>query len=309
MLGHEGPITRKLGLGSLRGNATVSPSAISLAVPSATGTCTNSTRTGLSLDTGLFIRQQSFSSLDNNHQIRIDHKTSDKQNMSFRWLYDNLVQSPSLNNLPGFDNAFTGKTLSGSFTDTYVIRSNWTNEFRFNYGRIGFNFPLLAPDTFHATVPNYSGLGVTGFGGATNIPQFRYANNWQYQDTMSVVRGRHTFRFGVDYLRQLARQHPPFNERGSFAYASSAGVTPFANFLDDFGGNGGSLNRQFGSSIYHPNLFRQSYFVQDSWKTTQNLTLNLGLRYENFGTPVNTFSVAAFTDYDPVNFAGPHQVC
>ena len=295
-------------LGSLRGSATVSPSAISLAVPSATGTCTNSTRTGLSLDTGLFIRQQSFSSLDNNHQIRIDHKTSDKQNMSFRWLYDNLVQSPSLNNLPGFDNAFTGKTLSGSFTDTYVIRSNWTNEFRFNYGRIGFNFPLLAPDTFHATVPNYSGLGVTGFGGATNIPQFRYANNWQYQDTMSVVRGRHTFRFGVDYLRQLARQHPPFNERGSFAYASSAGVTPFANFLDDFGGNGGSLNRQFGSSIYHPNLFRQSYFVQDSWKTTQNLTLNLGLRYENFGTPVNTFSVAAFTDYDPVNFAGPHQV-
>jgi len=35
--------------------------------------------------------------------------------MSFRWLYDNLVQSPSLNNLPGFDNAFTGKTLSGTF--------------------------------------------------------------------------------------------------------------------------------------------------------------------------------------------------
>src|SRR5438067_3165440 len=44
-------------LGSLRGNATVSPSGISLAVPSATGPCTNSTRTGLSLDTGLFIRQ------------------------------------------------------------------------------------------------------------------------------------------------------------------------------------------------------------------------------------------------------------
>src|SRR5216683_6527916 len=42
-------------LGPLRGNATVSPSAINLAVPSATGTCTNSTRTGVSLATGLFI--------------------------------------------------------------------------------------------------------------------------------------------------------------------------------------------------------------------------------------------------------------
>src|SRR3989442_604360 len=146
-------------------------------------------------------------------------------------------------------------------------------------------------------------------GGATNIPQFRFANNWQYQDTMSFVRGRHTFRFGLDYLRQLARQHPPFNERGSFAYAPSAGgVSAFSNFLDDFGGNGGSLNRQFGTSIYHPNLFRQSYFFQDSWKTTQNLTLNLGLRYENFGMPVNTFAVAAFTDYDAVNFAAPRKV-
>src|SRR6266404_6238291 len=235
-------------LGSLRGDPNASPSSISLAVPSATGTCTNSTRTGLALATGNFLRVAPFSSLDNNHQIRIDHKPSDKQNMSFRWLYDNLVQSPSLNNLPGFDNAFTGKTLSGTFADTYVIRSNWTNEFRFNYGRIGFNFPLLAPDSFHATLPNYSGLGVTSMGGATNIPQFRFANNWQYQDTMSIVRGRHTFRFGLDYLRQLARQHPPFNERGSFAYASSAGgVTAFSNFLDDFGGSGGSLNRQFGS--------------------------------------------------------------
>ncbi len=296
-------------LGILRGNPSNTPSSVSLAVPTATGTCTNSTRTGLSLDTGLFIRQQSFSSLDNNHQIRIDHRVSNKQNMSFRWLYDNAVQSPTLNNLPGFDNGFTGRTMTGSFADTYVISSRWTNEFRFNYGRIGFSFPLLAPDSFHATLPNYSGLGVTSMGGATNIPQFRFANNWQYQDTMSIVRGTHTFRFGLDYLRQLARQHPPFNERGSFAYASSAGgVTAFSNFLDDFGGSGGSLNRQFGSSIYHPNLFRQSYFFQDSWKTTQNLTLNLGLRYENFGMPVNTFTVAAFTDYDPVNFAAPHKV-
>src|SRR6267142_64469 len=296
-------------LGSLRGDPNVTPSDINLAVPSAAGTCTNSTRTGMLLSTGLFTREQSFSSLDNNHQIRIDHKVSNKQNMSFRWLYDKSLTAPTLNNLPGCDNGFAGRTMTGSFTDTYVINSSWTNEFRFNYGRIGFNFPLLPTDTFHATVPNYSGLGITGFGGATNIPQFRFANNWQYQDTMSLIRGRHTFRFGLDYLRQLARQHSPFNERGSFGYAaSSGGVAPFSNFLDDFGGNGGSLNRQFGSSIYYPNLFRQSYFFQDSWKATKNLTLNLGLRYENFGMPVNAFTVAAFTDYDPVNFAAPHKV-
>ena len=297
-------------LGSLRGDPTNSPSSISLAVPSASGTCDNSTRAGMVLQTALFVRRQSFSSLDNNHQVRIDHKVSEKQNMSFRWLYDSSVIGPTLHNLPGFDNNFTGLTLTGSFSDTYVFNSSLTNEFRFNYGRIGFSFPLAAPDAFHATLAAYSITGVAGFGGATNIPQFRFANNWQYQDTMSYVRGKHTFRYGVDFLRQLARQHPPFNERGSLVYSADVniGVTAFSNFLDDFGGSGGSLNRQFGSSIYHPNLFRQSYFFQDSWKTTQNLTLNLGLRYENFGTPVNTFAVAAFTNYDPVNFAAPHKV-
>lgn len=295
-------------LGSLRGNPANSPSSISLAVPSATGTCDNSTRAGMVLDTGLFLRQESHSSLDNNHLVRIDHRVSNKQNMSFRWLYDSSAIGPTLHNLPGFDNNFTGLALTGNFTDTYVINPRWTNEFRFNYGRIGFNFPLAAPDAFHASLPAYTISGVAGFGGATNIPQFRFANNWQYQDTMSYVRGTHTFRYGADFLRQLARQHPPFNERGSFVYAKSGAVTGFSNFLDDFGGSGGSLNRQFGSSIYHPNLFRQSYFFQDSWKTTQNLTVNLGLRYENFGTPENTFTVAAFTNYDPVNFAAPHKV-
>src|SRR5260370_632258 len=153
-------------------------------------------------------------------------------------------------------------------------------------------------------------------GGATNIPQFRYANNWQYQDTLNVVRGKHTFRFGGDFLRQLARQHPPFNERGSFGYASSVnnlanplGITAsaFANFLDDFGGRTGSLNRQFCSSIYHPNLVRQSYFFPDSWNATGNLTLNLGVRYEVFGQPANTFTLAGFTTYDPITLRSPHR--
>lgn len=287
---------------------TASPSNISIAAPAGATTCNGNTRAGQVVQTGLFSRVEPNLALDNNHQIRVDHVASDKQNLSFRWLYDSNISSPGFNNLPGFDNGFTGITLGGTFADTYVINSRMTNEFRFNYGRIGFNFPIDSPDSFHAGLPNYGVSGITGFGVATNIPQFRFANNWQYADTVTIVRGRHSFRFGGDFLRQLARQHPPFNERGSLVYQASTGATALANFIDDFGGSAGSLNRLFGNSIYHPNLFRQDYFFQDSWKTTQNLTLNLGLRYENYGTPMNIFSIAAFTDYDPVNFATPHKV-
>lgn len=296
-------------LGSLRGSPSLNPIPVSLTVPS--GACSGGTRAGVNLTTGQVIRTSPLAALDNNHQIRIDHNASEKQTLSFRWLYDGNTTTPNgLNNLPGFDSNFIGSTMTGAFTDTYSISPRMTNEFRFNYGRIGFDFERAATDPFHLNLANYAGLGngITGFGVATNIPQFRFANNWQYQDTMTLVRGKHTFRFGGDFLRQLARQHPPFNERGSFTYSTSTGVTAFANFLDDFAGANGVLNRQFGSSIYHPNLFRQSYFFQDAWKVTSNLTLNLGLRYELFGAPENDFTVAGFTNYDTVNFAAPHKV-
>ena len=304
-------------LGSFRAvaNPTSAPANISIAAPSATGTCNNSARTGQFVQTALATRQEAQSNLDNNHQIRIDHVASQKQTLSFRWLYDRNPVTPTLNNLPGFDRGFNGITLHGGFSDTYVLSPSWTNEFRFNYGRIGFDFVPVTLDDFHFNLPQYTIAGLTTtaststFGRATNMPQFRFANNWQYQDTMSKVYGTHSLRFGVDFLRQLARQHPPFNERGSLSYAGSTNVEGLANFLDDFAGNAGTAaNRQFGVSVYYPNLFRQSYFLQDTWKTTSNLTLNLGVRYENFGTPVNIFSVAAFTDYDPVNFAAPHKV-
>lgn len=296
-------------LGSLRGTPGKNHVDIPLTVPG--GACNGGTRPTDVLSTSQVVRVVSQSALDNNHQIRFDHTASEKQTLSFRWLYDSNVTTPTgINNLPGFDNNFIGSTMTGAFTDTYIINPRMTNEFRFNYGRIGFDFERVANDAFHLNLANYGGLGngISGFGVATNIPQFRFANNWQYQDTMSLIRGKHTFRFGGDFLRQLARQHPPFNERGSFTYSSSTGVTAFANFLDDFGGVNGSLNRQFGSSIYHPNLFRQSYFFQDAWKVTPNLTLNLGVRYENFGAPENDFTVAGFTNYDTVNFAAPHKV-
>ena len=303
------------GLGSVRGASSLSN--ISIAAPSATGTCNGSARTGQSVETGLFARIASAAVPDNNHQIRIDHIASDKQSLSFRWLYDYNTSDPGFNTngnvgvLPGFDNTFVGRTLGGTFSDTYTFSPTATNEFRFNYGRIGFNFPSAAPDAFHNSLQNYSIAGIAGFGVATNIPQFRYANNWQYADSVTLVRGKHSFKFGADFLRQLAKQHPPFNERGSLTYQSSTGTgaaTAFANFIDDFGGSSGSLNRLFGNSVYYPNLLRQSYFFQDSWKVTTDLTLNLGLRYENYGTPANIFNIAAFTNYDPVNFATPHKI-
>lgn len=144
---------------------------------------------------------------------------------------------------------------------------------------------------------------------ATNIPQFRYANNWLLQDAQTKIVGNHTFRYGAEFLWQLARQRPPFNERGSFNYTNGGGYTGLANFLDDFSGPSGSTNRNFGEPVYYPSLFRHSYFIQDSWRVSPALSLTLGLRYENFGQPANNaFDFPAFAGFDPAQFLAPNKV-
>ncbi len=259
-------------LGGLRGVSSLSN--ISIAAPSATGTCTGTTRAGQTVQFGQVNRTASSSDLDYNYQIRVDHTITNKQSFSSRWLFDKEVQTPGFNNLDGFDNDFNGRTMGIVLSHTYVIKPTWTNELRFNYGRIEFLFPATATDAFHTSLRNFGISGITGFGLATNIPQGRIANNYQYQETMSIVKGRHTFRVGVDYLRQLASQVPPFNARGSLTYNSSTGAgvaTGLANFIDDFAGNSGSTTRSFGNPVYRPNLFRQAYFGQDSWKFSDSL--------------------------------------
>jgi len=125
---------------------------------------------------------------------------------------------------------------------------------------------------------------------------------------MSKVFRTHTFRFGGEYLRQIAQQRPPFNERGSFGFLAGGGFSALANFVDNFSGASGTAARNFGDPVYRPNLDRVSMFFQDTWKTSESLTLSLGLRYENFGQPANNaFGFPALT-LDPTQFLVPNKV-
>ncbi len=91
-------------------------------------------------------------------------------------------------------------------------------------------------------------------------------------------------------------------------FATGGGFTTFGNFVDNFGGVGGSASRTFGSAVYNPALHRIATFFQDRWKATEALTLTLGIRHEYFGTPFNTLRTPAYTglfNVDPVTRTGP----
>jgi hypothetical protein len=253
-------------------------------------------------------------------QIRIDHKVSEKSQISGRYLYADQydpVGGATLG-LPGFTTSQANRFQNVLLSETHIFSPSVTNELRLSYNRIALAFPLDPPNTLGLTLMSISIAGITNdpnrgynIGIQTNLPQGRIANNYVIQDTMTYVRGNHTFRAGFDLLDQRSRQFAPINERGSLAYSAGGGYSGFGNFVDDFGGSGpttGSANRDFGSPRYYPFLFRQAYFGQDRWRASDALTLTLGLRYENFGNPINTLRTAAFTglfNVDPVTLTGP----
>jgi outer membrane receptor protein involved in Fe transport len=249
---------------------------------------------------------------------KIDHRLGDKDTLAGRLLIDSEFK-PQGGETLGFPSFFTSETLSAtslSVYHTHIFSPTTTNELRPGYTRVNDNFPLDPQSALGATIPQIAIAGINTltqnvYGVRSNFPQGKLFNNYMLQDTLSTVRGQHTYRFGFDLMDQRARQAAPFNSRGQLSYGASSGaqnLSGLANFLDDFGGSGGSAARTFGNSSYYPSLFRQGYFFEDRWRATPNLTASLGLRYEYFGTPMDVIFNPVYTglfNVDPVTLDSP----
>lgn len=261
---------------------------------------------------GTFNRALPFSFKDRQATLRIDHKISDKDQFMGRYVYGSNAFPSAGPSFEGFDSAQVNKVQNLLFQEVHVFGPSFTNDLRLGYSRIAFDFPI-AGSPLAETLALYNITNLTSLGVASNLPQGRTANNYIFQDTATFVHGDHTFRFGTELLDQRSKQFAPFRGRGELSFGASAvgatSFTGFANFIDNFGGSGSAL-RDFGSPAYYPFMFRQSYFGQDRWRVTDSLTVTLGLRYENFGTPINSVRTAAFTglfNVNPTTLTGPYS--
>jgi hypothetical protein len=239
---------------------------------------------------------------------RLDHYLSDGHRLSARYLYDSRLTSPTGVTFPGFIANAGEKNGNFLVSDSYTFGPAYTNEFRFSFGRLDADQSRISPQSIPAaqTLPIILIQNVA----APGVPsgQFRHATNFLFQETQTKLAGRHAYRYGVEFLRQLATQKPAGFPEGQITFSASPGYSGFANFIEDFSGQPGRIRETIGGSVFHPNQFRQSYFFQDTWKATASLTLTLGLRYENFGQPVNALRYPAFTGFDPSLFFQPNRV-
>jgi hypothetical protein len=184
---------------------------------------------------------------------------------------------------------------------THIISPSKVNELRFTAQQINFAFSPLDSTTSNAlyklpsiSIPGFSG---TTFGGlSATFPQGRGHDTYQFQDALSLTLGKHSIKIGADLSNLQINDAIPFNSRGTLAVAaggdcSGIGLTKctgLANFLDNFTGPAGSAGKQFGSQYLGFAQTTQAYYFQDSWRLRANLSVNYGVRWEDYATPFNS---------------------
>ena len=116
--------------------------------------------------------------------------------------------------------------------------------------------------------------------GTSLFPQGRIQNVFQYQDILTWLKGRHSFKAGADYRRVRFYNIQGFDTKGTWVFDS------FADFL-----NSSPSNFRFAvipaTVDMRQNL--EAFFFQDDFKVTKDLTLNLGVRYEYNSYPFGLF--------------------
>lgn len=195
-----------------------------------------------------------------------------------------------------------------SLSETHLFSARIVNEVRGGFNRapwlrhsnttlreflqnIGFNEADItaygsvvtpsALDTYgHPSISFGSTYAVLGNGGRNTYRPLDQ-NLITFGDTVNFVFGSHSIRAGADFVRNAALDgftSGRGNPRGRINY-SGAGVDPLARFLLGLAPNTVSYVNQFRPpmDIYN---WEQGFFVQDDYKITPRLTLNIGLRYE-----------------------------
>ncbi len=192
-------------------------------------------------------------------------------------------------------------------SNTRTLKSSMVNEARFGYNYF-FNSlgrelagsrdvvkELAIPGVTSGLpvswgIPSISVSGFTGFGDDSEGPYVNTNKTWQFVDNFSLTRGNHSFRFGGevrwDNYNQIGNQFA----RGAFLFEPNAtGLPTAAGTLTANTGNSfadfllGYCKRcevavTLASADFHARS--QYYYIDDSWKVTQKLTVNMGLRYE-----------------------------
>lgn len=217
----------------------------------------------------------------------------------------NRLDGQPPNQLIGFGGDIPFRHVFYSLTDTYIFSPNISNQARFGFNSIKavstpeepFTAAQLGITTPNASLyPGAPTIQVAGadssffFGTSPLADQSSQIDAYSFQDTVSIVAGKHRIRTGGEFRQ---------SNLDFFFNAFTRGQLIFTSFTNFLIGNGVSI---LGSGVFDREYTVRDFgaFVQDDFRVNDRLTLNLGLRYDFFGLPVD--SLGRLVNFLPEQF-------
>jgi hypothetical protein len=187
--------------------------------------------------------------------------------------------------------------------ETHIFTATIVNEFRAGYNRVSnalapfitdnlfakYGFGYVPPAPGLTGLPNITINGYSALGEATFLPDAKGSDTFQLSEGLTWNKGSHFVRAGGEYRWVRSRYHIWGNARPTFAFNATFTGNSFADFLL------GDPNTAALSSVLVGDIRYKYYggYLNDDWKVTPKLTLNLGIRYEYFTPPYERHDLLA----------------
>ena len=248
---------------------------------------------------------------ENDEDIKVDHAFSDKDRAWVRYshgVFDNFAPGA----LPA--PAVGGGSPTGThhqpvqqavLSETHIFSPRTVNQWRFgmsylglrstgqDYGQylglaLGIPGSQVNGDPLTSGLPEFSISGFKTLGENGFTPAVLVSNDFQWNDDVTLIRGRHTLKGGMQMLRLRYNAFQSSSARGTMSFSKAYTSNPASPGGTGLGVADLLLGRPISGSIevYTGDRgFRRSElsgYFQDTFKATSKLTFNLGVRYENF---------------------------
>ena len=258
-----------------------------------------------------------------------DYNINERNRLSLLYDYGDNT-SPNITAIPaplgGGDEPSYNKTRNIRINYNLNVKPNMANQAVLAYNYWGNGVELVSPFGGKADWTDYLGLkgftpnaktefpsininGIGGFGGwgEQNVGDM---HSVEFADTLTWITGKHTFKYGIEYLKGASNDVGPYGSAGTFNFSNmevgipsdpTSGV-PFASYM---------LGLTDSYQAYHyttPSYARNSYFAvfaQDDYKVTRKLTLNLGLRWDLFTPNVHKYYQKSWVNTTLANPGSP----
>ena len=206
-------------------------------------------------------------------------------------------KEPNSVTVGGALNPFTNLALSNEGTEidrthfgtvqyTHLFSPRVVNDVKFSQSY------EIRPRLSNSALPTVAAGVIGTFGARSFLPTTQDDYRTQITDSLTVLAGRHSLKFGMDLSFLSTAQLFGFNQFGAFSFQNTADV---AGILDILGTGGAVPNRfdhpgviyrrQIGNLLADFDAKQMALFAQDSWRVSNNLTLDFGLRWEGQWNP------------------------